>query len=203
MNIIKVGLENGCECYYIKSFFDDNECNNIINHIESSYNFIAPKIKIFGKVIDQPRETVWIGPKLQKGEEDRKLYKMKTEKIINDIRKKIENKINKIQSISNNNISFNACLINRYDNGKKSVGYHDDLEENLEKNPYIASLSLGSTRKFKLKNKKSKNVIDIELNNGDLIVMGDKMQDFYWHSVPKTAKNVGIRYNLTFRKYIE
>jgi alkylated DNA repair dioxygenase AlkB len=151
MNIQKITLEDNCECYYIQNYLNDNQCNALINHIENEYDFVAPKIKIFGKIIDQPRETVWIGPQLQKDELDRKLIKMSDDKLINTARKDIE-KI--IQKTINKKISFNACLINRYDSGKKSVGYHDDLEDNLEDDPYIASLSLGSTRKFKLKQPK-------------------------------------------------
>jgi alkylated DNA repair dioxygenase AlkB len=202
MNIKIIKLEDECECYYVENFYNDDETKKIIEHIESKYKFISPKIKIFGKIIDQPRETAWLGPKLQKGEEDREHHKIEDDKNINLIRKKIEKTLKKINTISKK-ITFNACLINKYEDGQKSVGYHDDLEDNLEDDPYIASLSLGATRKFKIKHKKSKKIIDIELKNGDLIIMGSKMQQHYLHSVPKTAKKVGVRYNLTFRKYIE
>jgi alkylated DNA repair dioxygenase AlkB len=68
-------------------------------------------------------------------------------------------------------------LCNLYRNQKDSIGYHADNEPELGKNPVIASVSLGAVRKFKLKHKLSKKVIEVELASGSLLVMKGEVQN--------------------------
>jgi alkylated DNA repair dioxygenase AlkB len=44
--------------------------------------------------------------------------------------------------------------------------------------------------------------LNIDLLPGSVLVMAGKTQDYYKHQVPKTAKTVGNRVNLTFRKIV-
>ena len=46
---------------------------------------------------------------------------------------------------------FNGVLLNWYRDGQDSMGWHADNEPELGKNPTIASVSLGATRRFKLR----------------------------------------------------
>lgn len=99
--------------------------------------------------------------------------------------------------------SFNSVLINRYRNGRDSVGWHSDDEPELGANPVIASLSLGATRVFRMRRRDNHTVQHrLELNSGDLVVMRGATQRLWAHQVPKTAKPVGERINLTFRTVI-
>lgn len=52
--------------------------------------------------------------------------------------------------------NFNSCLLNYYPSGDDGMGYHADDEKELGEQPIIASLSLGTTRKFVFKHKKLK-----------------------------------------------
>ena len=93
-------------------------------------------------------------------------------------------------------------LINYYRNGKDRVAWHSDDEKELGKNPVIASVSLGAERKFKLRHKKFKeNQLkhEVLLANGSLLVMSGTTQHHWMHEVPRTAKPIGPRINLTFR----
>ena len=96
---------------------------------------------------------------------------------------------------------FNSVLLNLYRDGGDSVGWHSDDEPELGRNPVIASVSLGATRKFVLRHKKRKDVrpVVLDLSDGDLVLMCRTTQHFRQHHVPKTAAAVGPRINLTFR----
>ena len=98
--------------------------------------------------------------------------------------------------------SFNSVLCNLYRDGQDSMGWHADKEPELGKNPYIASLSFGEARVFKLRHNKTKQTIDVVLENGALLLMGGELQHHWRHAVPKTAKVKTPRINLTFRKIL-
>lgn len=99
--------------------------------------------------------------------------------------------------------SFNACLLNLYHDGEDGMAWHSDSEKELKKHGAIASLSLGCARKFKFKHKLSKEVVDIVLEPGSLLVMKDATQTHWLHSIPKSKKIVEPRVNLTFRQMLK
>ncbi|GAA6170433.1 alpha-ketoglutarate-dependent dioxygenase AlkB [Colwellia sp. KU-HH00111] len=95
--------------------------------------------------------------------------------------------------------SFNSCLLNLYHTGEEAMAWHSDGEADLKKNGAIASLSLGATRKFAFKHKQSKQVIDLLLKPGSLLVMKGVTQQYWLHRLPPTKKIHQARINLTFR----
>lgn len=97
------------------------------------------------------------------------------------------------------NARFNSALVNRYRDGRDSMGWHADNERELGSNPTIASVSLGATRRFRLKHLASGETLNFDLSDGSLLVMAGTTQHHWHHCVPKTAKPVGERINLTFR----
>jgi alkylated DNA repair dioxygenase AlkB len=92
---------------------------------------------------------------------------------------------------------YNFCLLNRYRSGADSVGWHADDEPGM--GDTIASLSLGATRIFRIRHNQTRETRSFPLADGTLLIMGGSMQRFWKHSVPKTARPVGERVNLTFR----
>jgi alkylated DNA repair dioxygenase AlkB len=100
-------------------------------------------------------------------------------------------------------LEFNFAVGNRYLNGKDSIGWHSDNFPQIGKRPPVASLSLGSSRRFKLRHKSSKEVIDFELESGSLLVMLPGCQEEWEHALPKTARLVGERINWTFRPHVD
>ena len=95
--------------------------------------------------------------------------------------------------------SFNSCLLNYYPSGADEMGYHADDEKELGAQPIIASLSLGATRKFVFKHKKTQYKEALYLKSGQLIVMSGDTQAFWKHSIPKTTTVHEGRISLTFR----
>jgi alkylated DNA repair dioxygenase AlkB len=98
--------------------------------------------------------------------------------------------------------TYNACLLNLYENGSEGMGWHSDDERELEPLASIASLSLGSERKFSLKHKQNKQTVSVILENGSLLEMKNETQLYWKHALPKTTKVLGPRINLTFRKMV-
>ena len=98
--------------------------------------------------------------------------------------------------------AFNSVLLNLYRNGKDGVGWHSDRAESSGKNQVIASVSFGETRPFRLRHKTRKDVPvqEIALTHGTLLLMAGTTQTYWEHHIPKTAKNILPRINLTFRQ---
>ena len=98
------------------------------------------------------------------------------------------------------NANFNSCLLNYYPSGDDGMGYHADDERELGVQPIIASLSLGATRKFVFKHKKTQDKVELHLESGQLIVMHGDTQMFWKHSITKTKTVNAGRISLTFRQ---
>ncbi len=97
-------------------------------------------------------------------------------------------------------VVFNSVLVNLYRDGADSVAWHADDEPELGAEPVIASVSLGATRTFKLKHQTDSSLRhSMELVDGNLLIMQGRTQQCWMHAVPKRAKAVGPRINLTFR----
>lgn len=101
------------------------------------------------------------------------------------------------------NLQVNFAVGNRYLNGKDSIGWHSDNFPQIGAMPPMASLTLGRTRRFRLRHKSSKVVFDFDLKNGALLVMLPSCQEQWERAVPKTARPVGERINWTFRPHVD
>ncbi len=96
---------------------------------------------------------------------------------------------------------FNSVLANWYRDGADSMGLHADKETELGPEPVIASLSLGTARRFIFQPTRQEGgeSVAIELMDGDLLLMSGPTQRNWRHGIPKTRRKVGGRINLTFR----
>jgi alkylated DNA repair dioxygenase AlkB len=94
----------------------------------------------------------------------------------------------------------NSVLCNLYRDGRDSMGWHSDDETELGPEPAILSFSFGGVRRFRLRHRKRPELrLELELPSGSLLRMAGKTQQFYRHDLPKTARPVAARINLTFR----
>ena len=108
---------------------------------------------------------------------------------------KIKSEVEKVAETT-----FSTVLLNKYRDGKDSNGWHADNEKELGLNPIIASVSFGAERVFQLKHNFDKDQKQsIILQHGSLLLMKGTTQHFWKHQIPKTAKTIGSRINLTFR----
>ena len=96
--------------------------------------------------------------------------------------------------------TFNSVLCNQYRDGGDGVDWHADDEVEFGRQPVIASLSLGATRRFDLRRHDDPSVrLGVDLHHGDLLVMRGTTQELWRHRVPRARGAVGPRINLTFR----
>ena len=93
----------------------------------------------------------------------------------------------------------NSVLVNYYRDGTDSMGWHSDDEPSLGYEPTIWSVSLGATRRFVLRHRASGHKVSVDLTHGSLFVMAGACQRCWQHALPKVARPVGPRLNLTFR----
>ena len=100
--------------------------------------------------------------------------------------------------------NFNSVLLNYYRDHRDSMGFHADDEPELGVCPSIASLSLGEERTFVMKHRSRDDISDLRigLTSGSLLLMRGETQSNWKHGIPKTAKPLGPRVNLTFRQII-
>ena len=99
-------------------------------------------------------------------------------------------------------VEFNSCLANLYRNGSDSMGFHSDNgNRQARRRPTIASVSLGASRRFLFRHRRTRARLDLDLGRGDLLVMRDESQSDYAHAVLKTSRPIGPRINLTFRQF--
>lgn len=100
---------------------------------------------------------------------------------------------------------FNGLLINWYENGYDYIGPHRDDEKALVKGEPIMTISVGATRKFRVRNSENKILEDFEMYNGSFIMMKYPFQDRYTHEIVKITGEKGLktkpRASLTFRVF--
>ena len=96
-------------------------------------------------------------------------------------------------------VRYNSCLLNLYHDGDEGMAWHSDDEKELSPGGAIASLSFGAGRRFLFRHKESKQVVEVMLAAGSLLVMRGATQDRWLHSLPKMKRVRQPRVNLTFR----
>ena len=95
---------------------------------------------------------------------------------------------------------FNRVGLNLYRDGRDSVAPHNDHLYEIVTGYPIALISLGATRLMTIRSKtKPKRVLDLDLEEGSLLVMSYETQLHYDHGIPKVRAAVGPRISLALR----
>lgn len=103
---------------------------------------------------------------------------------------------------------FNSILINKYKDGNDYISAHSDDEKTIDQTHGVISISSGSSRTFRIRDKVSKEIVaDIATRNDVILQMCSKLPDgrsfqkTYTHEVTKDKAITEARYSLTFRKF--
>ncbi|WP_295936677.1 alpha-ketoglutarate-dependent dioxygenase AlkB [uncultured Xanthomonas sp.] len=151
------------------------------------------RIRLFGKLVDSPRLSCWIG-------DADASYRYSGTRFAPDPWPEALLPL-RARLAAETGVAFNSVLANRYRDGRDAMGWHSDDERELGPTPVIASLSLGATRRFVLRHRQQPALRQaLELTSGGLLLMAGDTQRLYRHALPRTAKPVGERINLTFRR---
>jgi alkylated DNA repair dioxygenase AlkB len=180
------------ESFMFRDFFTVEESNFYFQNLVSKTLWKQEAISMFGKKVMQPRLTACYGDR-----EKSVRYSGITMKPC-DWTPALLNIKQRIEGVAG--VTFTSALLNYYRNEKDSMGWHRDNEKELGMNPVIGSVSFGAPRVFQMRHyydKKLKQSID--LTHGSFLLMRGPTQHFWEHSLPKRAKALGSRVNITFR----
>lgn len=150
------------------------------------------QVRLFGKWLNEPRLSAWYGDADSAYTyAGRQLAPLPWHDTLQRLRQQVQGFLQQ---------PFNSVLLNYYRHGDDSMGYHRDNEPELGPQPVIASLSLGATRRFVLRQLKAPHErVALPLAHGDLLLMyGDSQRDWQ-HALPKQKRIDAPRLNLTFR----
>lgn len=190
--IQRLPVREDVEVDYIPEFLTSTEADELYDWCMENLPFGDHKVRVYGKMFQQPRKTCVIGPSTYTYS-GLTLEGVPMPKVLRRIAKKIAKYYPDTESVPN------TVLANYYKDGTQYIGTHYDKETDLVPNSCIASLSLGATRRFDLIDKETKEKVQIPLNSGDLLIMGNNCQKYYLHTVPKQLRVKEGRINLTFR----
>lgn len=188
-------LTNAALRYYT-AFFSPEEAAHYFQVFNNTIAWQQDPITVFGKTYMQPRLTA--------------LYSIDSQDYSysgitmhpHPMTPELTDILTRIKAVCKTD--FTSVLLNCYRDGQDSNGWHADNEKELGTNPVIASVSFGAERFFHLKHRKIKEEKHkMVLHNGSLLLMEGSMQHHWLHQIAKTAKPVGPRINLTFRKIIQ
>ena len=180
------------EIIYYPAFYDKPTADLMYNELEKNILWQQDDIRVFGKIHPQPRLTSLYGNEgLSYSYSNIKMQPHPWNLLL----QKIKSEAEKVAETT-----FSTVLLNKYRDGKDSNAWHADNEKELGLNPIIASVSFGAERVFQLKHNSNKEQKQsIVLQHGSLLLMKGTTQHFWKHQIPKTAKTIGSRINLTFR----
>ncbi len=180
------------EIIYYPDFFDKEKGDVFFEKLKTEIPWQQDDITVFGKTYPQPRLTALFGNEGKPYSYSNIVMKPHA---WNSSLMFIKNEIEEVCDES-----FTTVLLNYYRDGKDSNSWHADDEKELGRNPVIASVSFGAERSFHLQHNTIKEQkLKINLEHGSLLIMKGATQHFWKHQIPKTAKPVGSRINLTFR----
>lgn len=102
-----------------------------------------------------------------------------------------------------------ACVINYYSKLSNNLDWHSDRLQAMGPHNFVASVSLGSTREFRLRRHSEPRIIySIHLPHNALLLMHPGCQELFKHCVNPMKKSLQLhpicglsRFNLTFRYF--
>lgn len=182
------------QLYLLKAFYQLDESQKLCSNLLQSLAWQEEQIFLYGRWVNVARLMCWYGDEgaFYQYSGVRHQPKKWTNSLLN-IKEKVERQVS---------YSFNSVMANLYRDGSDSMGCHADDEKELGENPFIVSLSFGEERLLKFRHIQRKEVINVVLGQGDLLLMKGVIQHYWKHELPKTKKDKTERINLTFRKVV-
>ncbi|VXA95566.1 DNA methylase [Luteimonas sp. 9C] len=180
-------------------WMDASAADTLLTALMAGIPWTRHRLRIFGREVEAPRLSCWIG-------DPGALYRYSGTRFVPEPWPAALVPVRDALSEAAG-VAFNSVLANLYRDGQDAMGWHSDDERELGPDPVIASLSLGATRRFVLKGRTpdaegrfARHVL--ELPHGSLLVMRGETQARFRHALPRTARPVGPRINLTFRRIL-
>lgn len=185
----------GAELELLPAWLEPAEADALLHSLLEQVQWEVHRIRMFGRMVDSPRMSSWIGDAGARYRYSGTAFEPRPwTRSLQALRGRLASDLG---------TDFNSVLANRYRSGSDCMGWHSDDEPELGPMPVIASVSLGATRRFLLKHRQDASIkAGFALGHGSLLVMRGATQRCYRHCLPRTARPVGERVNLTFRKIV-
>ena len=160
--------------------------------VRAEVTWAEREIVLYGKRIMQPRLVGWAG-----GVAYRYSGQTLEPRPFTDTVRALTDRVNAFAGTR-----FNHVLLNRYRDGRDSMGMHADDEPELGPDPVVATLSLGATRRMTLVPSRPRDGErrSLELPAGSLLVMRGACQRRFRHGIPREPRVTEERVSLTFRR---
>ncbi|HLU12373.1 MAG TPA: alpha-ketoglutarate-dependent dioxygenase AlkB [Arenimonas sp.] len=168
------------------------EADALFETLRAQVPWEVHRIRIFGREVDSPRLSCWIGDPDASYVYSRTRFEPRPWlPALLELRERLH---------ADTGARFNSVLANLYRSGADAMGWHADDEPELGARPVIASLSLGASRRFLLRHRRERDRrLALDLPHGSLLLMSGDTQANWQHALPRTARPAGPRINLTFR----
>lgn len=99
---------------------------------------------------------------------------------------------------------YNGILVNKYKSGSDYIGAHSDDERNLDVVCGVVCVSVGATRTFRIRDKKTKAIVsDTPFSAHDVVRMSGMFQREFTHEIPQQKLITDPRWSFTFRKHTD
>lgn len=186
-------LEPGGVLDYRAAWLAAVEADALFDALASEVPWERRSIRMFGRDLMQPRLLCFMGdPGVVYRYSGADYAAVAWHPSVERLRRRLEDSLS---------ARFNAALLNLYRDGTDSMGWHADDEPELGPRPTIASISLGAERRFLLRRRDDpRRREELRPGHGSLLLMAGDLQSHWQHQLPKTARAVGVRINLTFRQ---
>ena len=167
------------------------DADALYQRLERDIPWREHRVFVFGRWVNQPRLTAWFGdphhPYRYSGSS------LSPEPWTDDLLR-----VRRIcEELSGT--TYNSVLANLYRTGHDSIAWHSDDESELGIDPSIASVNLGQERRFDLRHRHTGETVKVPLPHASVLVMSGATQHHWLHQVPRTAKPMRPRINLTYR----
>jgi len=177
---------------YYPGFLGEERALALLEQLRRHTPWQQQSIHMYGKVLQTPRLTAWYGDKGSSYTfSGTRFDPLPWTPELAQLRQEIA---------GFTGMPFNSVLLNYYRDGNDSVAWHSDDEPELGDQPHIASLSLGQARRFDFRHRQDhRRKHSLQLTNGSLLLMKGDLQHSWEHRIPKSARPMAPRINLTFR----
>lgn len=191
MEWIDIALD-GAELRIAPAFLQAEEADALLAALSAEIPWEQHRIRLYGREHASPRLSCWIGDPDAAYTYSRTRFEPRPwTPALAALRPRIEHACG---------ARFNSVLANLYRDGADGMGWHADDEPELGPEPVIASLSLGAVRGFAFRDlAERRQRLKLALPHGSLLLMAGRTQALYQHAVPKSARALPPRLNLTFR----
>ena len=97
-------------------------------------------------------------------------------------------------------VDLDSVLVNLYRDGQDAVAWHGDTVRRSLPLAVVCTVSLGHRRRFRVRPRGGGQVVlELTPGEGDLVVMGGRMQHDWEHTVPREQVVGGARMSITLR----